>query len=111
MRKMIAAIAVLLALLFAPALWGLPPPGEQVPAELAWGLAANPMTTDANVAEWTNMTLEAVATLTLATMPPTGGVRLVTLKSALGPGVAPWDHAPERGPRGSPWAPAGCARR
>ncbi len=36
MRNTLAAIAALLALLFAPVLWGLPPPGAQAPAELAW---------------------------------------------------------------------------
>lgn len=116
MRKMIAAIAVLcMALLFAPVLWGLPPPGEQVPAELAWGLAAAMNSSeDANVAKMMNieeLTLEAVATETLATMPPHGGVRLVTLKSALESASHPGIMHPRGGPRGSPWAPAGCARR
>ena len=37
MRRTLTAFAVFLALIFVPVLWGLPPPGEQPPAELAWG--------------------------------------------------------------------------
>ncbi len=33
MRKMTAAIATIAALLFAPVLWGLPPPGDAVSLE------------------------------------------------------------------------------
>lgn len=115
MRKTIAAIAALLALLFAPVLWGLPPPGDQVPAELAWGWVAehDSMTIEASVANGQMLvesTLEAVATETLATTPPTGGVRLVTLTRGLGPGDAFSHNLPGR-TRGSTWCPAGCARR
>jgi len=87
MRKTLATIVALLALVFTPVLWGLPPPGDQVPAELAWGRAAQSNSSDdANVAKMMNieeLTLEAVATERLATTPPSGGVRLLTFNSAL----------------------------
>ena len=90
MRKTLATIVALLALLFAPVLWGLPPPGVQVPAELAWDWAAerNSKTNEANAANWaihSKLTLEAVATERLATTPSTGGVRLLTFKEGPGP--------------------------
>ena len=115
MRKMVAALAALLALLFAPVLWGLPPPGEQVPAELAWDWAAehNSKTDEANEAIWmipSKVTLEAVATEILATTPSTGGVRLLTFKSAFGPGDA-FDPPLTERTRGSTRPPAGGARR
>ena len=69
MRKLIALLgAVVLALVAAPALWGLPPPGDAVSVELAEIQRAE---------EWINLVSEEptraeVATERLATSPLTG---------------------------------------
>ncbi len=113
MRKTIAATVALLALVFAPVLWGLPPPGEQAPAELARGLAADSKHNEDDVGQWINhenRLLEAVATERLATTPSTGGVRLLTFKSALVFADAFSPPIPER-TQGSTDLPAGGARR
>jgi len=109
MYKTPVVITALLALLFAPALWGLPPPGAQVPAELAWNQAANDAD-QANVAKmviYEELTLGAVATERLATTPSTGGVRLLTFKSPFGSSsISAIGAQPERN-QGPTWLPPG----
>lgn len=78
MRKTIAALAALFALVFAPVLWGLPPPGDAVSVEPAepWALILKLDENDTQLAPERHDTL--------ASMPAHGGVRLLTRKAATG---------------------------
>ncbi len=113
MRKMIAAIAVLLALLFAPVLWGLPPPSEQVPAELAWGHDLE-QTMETEGQENSAARPAAQRHIWINPPPlyggPAYGSRLLTFKSDLVSRDA-FDPPAEGRMRGSTIAPAGGARR